>query len=142
MGCALRRNRHGYLAIRVWGFTDPQGRVLDTNEGAGLKDTPANRAQLKADAACIAAEIKAGRFEYLRWFPNGNKADLFRPEPPPAQLTFCEYAERWLARQLASPDVRKGTKRDYRRFLRWVSPRIGHLPLARITRIDLEELRG
>ena len=82
MGCTLRTNRHGYLAIRVWGFTDPQGKVLDSNEGTDFKDAPANRTRLAADVACIRAEIAAGRFDYLRWFPNGNKAALFRPARP------------------------------------------------------------
>src|ERR1051325_2014469 len=115
MGCTLRPNRHGYLAIRVWGFTDPQGRVLDSNEGTDFKDSPGNRARLAADVAVIRAEIAAGRFDYLRWFPNGNKAALFRPKPPPVGITVEQYKERWLPRKLRSPDLRKSCKRDYER---------------------------
>src|SRR5437763_3054727 len=118
MGYRRRPNRHGHLAIRVWGFTDPQGRVLDSHGGTDLKDTPANRARLAVDVACIRAEIKAKRFDYLHWFPNGNKGDFFRPATATArEITVAEYAETWLAGKAADKDNRRTLVRDYRRHL-------------------------
>src|SRR6266702_4085142 len=142
MGCTLRTNRHGYLAIRVWGFTDPQGRVLDSNEGTNLKDTPANRARLVADVACIRAEIEAGRFDYLRWFPSGNKADLFRPTTVAAsQVTIAEYAETWLAGKVADKDNRPTLARDYRRHLNHILPALGTVSLVRLSLNDLKQFK-
>jgi integrase len=142
MGCTLRTNRHGYLAIRVWGFMDPQGTVLDSNEGTDFKDSPANRARLAADVACIRAEIDAGRFDYLRWFPSGNKAALFRPATVVVrEVTIAEYAETWLAGKAADKDNRRTLVRDYRRHLNHILPALGTVSLMRLSLNDLKEFK-
>ena len=40
MSCKIRRNRHGFLAYRVY------WRGVEFHEGTGLRDTPQNREKL------------------------------------------------------------------------------------------------
>jgi hypothetical protein len=61
--------------------------------------------------------MEAGTFDYLKWFPNGNKADHFRPtvnkqlETKP--LTIKQFYETWIEKK-KPPFVRKSLERDYR----------------------------
>ncbi|MFN8626452.1 MAG: DUF3596 domain-containing protein [Candidatus Binatia bacterium] len=74
MGRRVRTNQHGHLAFRLrW-----QG--MESHEGTTLRDTPANRARVEARARIIDEEIRERRFEYLKWFPQGNLAHRFRPQ--------------------------------------------------------------
>ena len=51
----------------------------------------------------MSEEIEAGTFDYLKWFPNGNKADHFRPtvskqlETKP--LTIKQFYETWIEKK-------------------------------------------
>jgi integrase len=128
MGCRIRVNRHGYLAYRLrW-----NGR--ESHEGTGLRDTPKNRATLEARACVITDEIRTGTFDYLRWFPEGNKTHLFRPSTlPPTRkpITVGEYAaETWLPRKVP-PLVRASLAQTYRKHLR-----THILPVFSETRLD------
>ena len=40
---------------------------------------------MEAKAVLIGREIKKGTFDYLKWFPEGNRAEQFRPKEEPAQ---------------------------------------------------------
>jgi hypothetical protein len=51
------------------------------SETTTLHDTPEDRAALSKQAAIIGAEVAGDRFDYLRWFPNGTRADHFQPTP-------------------------------------------------------------
>jgi len=114
----------------------------DTNEGTNLKDTPAKRARLVADVACIRAEIDAKRFDYLRWFPSGNKAALFRPATVAAhEVTIAEYAKTWLVGKVADKDNRRTLVRDYRHHLNHILPALGSTPLVRLSLNDLKQLK-
>ena len=53
---------------------------MESTEGTKLKDTPQNRKRLEARAQLMSEEIAAGTFDYLKWFPYGNKADQFTPK--------------------------------------------------------------
>ena len=99
MSCHVKTNRHGYLAYRLYW----QNRT--SWEGTGLRDTPRNREKLEARARVITEEIAGGTFDYLRWFPDGNKAALHRPAgegaTPSEAPTVDAYAERtWLPRKV------------------------------------------
>jgi hypothetical protein len=75
VGCKVKRNkRSGKLAFRLFWQGFPNGRSWETTD---LPDTPENRKLVEARAVLIAAEIKAGKFDYLRWFPYGNRAAYF-----------------------------------------------------------------
>ncbi len=118
MGCKIKANQHGRLALSVhW-----NGRRYW--EGTGLPDTAKNRSQLDRLADLITAEIRANQFtadRYLHYFPNGSHAREFRPAETetavdaPAQSipTVKEYYDEWIKRK-QPPFVRTATNRDYR----------------------------
>jgi integrase len=94
-------NRHGKLTIHFkW-----NGQRY--TEGTGLPDTPENRKRVDKHAQLIQAEIDLGIFDYLRHFPNGNKAKLFAEKN--RTITFKDLAQEWL--ELA--DFRTSTRKDY-----------------------------
>src|SRR5947199_5543333 len=138
MACLIRCRR-GRLVYRLrWDANESQ-------EGTGLRDTPTNRARLGRKAAAITDEMAEGRFDYLRWFPNGNKSQLFRPAsaasvPVP---TVREYAEgTWLPRKLP-PYVRATLARTYRKHLqKHVLPAFGDTPINGVTPAALEDFRA
>lgn len=63
--------------------------------GRNWKDTLKNRFKAEADALRISEEMERGEFNYLKWFPEGNKADEFRPkseaQADDKSLTVGEY---------------------------------------------------
>ena len=67
--------------------------------------------------------------EFEREFKNGYSED--------GEMTFREYAERWLARQVK---YAQGTLAMYRRSLNTVYPYIGHIKLNRLRPIALEQM--
>src|SRR5438309_8451594 len=95
VGCILKRNRHGFLALRLF------WNGMRSWEGTGLRDTPENRKLLEAAALVISAEIKKKSFDYLKHFPTGNKAHLFRPSEllSPSHLTVEGYYKTWIKKQ-------------------------------------------
>jgi hypothetical protein len=82
VGCKV--NRHGFLAFRLF------WNKMRSWEGTGLRDTPENRKLVEAQAVLIGRDIRKGTFDYLKWFPEGNKAEQFRPKEEPPR-TIGEY---------------------------------------------------
>jgi Arm domain-containing DNA-binding protein len=89
------------------------------SETTDLMDTPANRVLLSKHVAMIGADIQAGRFNYLSWFPNGSRAGAFRIQIVPAAAkisrspTIGDYFLIWVAGKVP-PIVRATRARDYR----------------------------
>src|SRR5215475_13822928 len=92
MSCIVKRNRNGFLALRLF------WNGMRSWEGTGLPDTAENRTLLEAAAFVISSEIKKRTFDYLKHFPKGNKAHLFRPakELSPSHLTVENYYKTWI----------------------------------------------
>src|SRR5262249_16215431 len=140
MACKVKVNRHGYLAFRFYW----NGREFW--QGTGWKDTEKNRVKAEGKALEITDEIKAGTFNYLKWFPKGNKAHEFRPhqsvpviEAKP--LTVRKYYEEWIDKK-KPPFVRLSLARDYRQaFERIINPFMGDMGLNDVTTDTLEDLR-
>src|SRR5262249_34246627 len=62
--------------------------------------TAENRKKWETTLALIKAEIKAGRFDYRTWFPNGTKLAVLYPLTlAVAPLTLKEWLNRWHARR-------------------------------------------
>jgi integrase len=140
MGCSVRRNRHGFLAYRLF------WKGMESHEGTGLRDTPRNRQKVEARAQTMNDEIEADSFDYLRWFPEGNKAAVLRPTPAAeaaTPLTVRQYAEReWLPRKVP-PLVRATLSDTYKKHLaKHVYPRFADLPFSAVTVSALESLRA
>ena len=136
MGCRVKRNRHGKLAFQV------RFKALKSWEGTALPDTRENRRLLQAKARVMDSEIRAGTFDYLKWFPNGNKAALFRPaiEEPPAPTNVTQFYVGWIERQ-GPPRVKPTTVASYRYAFNKVLPVLGSRSVASIRGSDIHELQ-
>jgi len=139
MACKVKVNRHGRLAFRL--FWD--GR--ESWEGTCWKDTAKNRLKAEADALRISEEMERGTFDYLKWFPDGNRADEFRPklervgENKP--VTITKFFKEWIKRK-KPPFVRRSLERDYKQaFNRNILPFMGDLDLNSVTVDTLENFR-
>jgi len=141
MACFVKTNRHGFLALQVF------WRGLRTWEGTGLRDMPENRRLVEAKALLMNAEMDAGTFDYLRFFPKGNKAPTLAPAviEPPADLgprTVGEYYRVWIDRK-KPPMVRAGLARDYRdHFARYILPKFETTDWREVTAAALEAFRS
>ena len=94
----------------------------------------------------MSEEIKDGIFDYLKWFPDGNKAHDFRPIDSSAvtaskPLTVREFYDEWIQKK-KPPFVRVGLERNYRQdFQKNILPFMGDTELNRVTVDTLESFR-
>ena len=134
MACKVTCNRHGQLAFRLY---------WDGNkfwEGTSLKDTPKNRERMQARAVLISEEMERGSFNYLKWFPSGNKAQQFKPKA--TAHTIGTYYALWIERK-KPPLIRKGLARDYRDHFRlYILPKFEETKLHELTPVLLDAFRS
>ena len=126
-GCIVKRNRHGSLALRLF------WNGMRSWEGTGLPDTPENRKLLEAAALVISAEIKNKMFDYLKHFPKGNKAHLFRQaaELSLSYMSVESYYKTWIKKQ--AERVRTHRVKDYDAIPRHVlKARLGQQAFGKI----------
>lgn len=143
MSCTVRTNRHGNLLLRIY------WNSMESWEGTRHKDTPANRKLLEARALLISKEIQDGTFDYLKWFPEGNKAKLLRERLAPAtRHTIQSYGETekskevWL-KDKRPPFVKKTRARNYRTHLNsHILPLLGHHNLDSFAFTHLVDFRN
>jgi integrase len=113
MACKVKVNRHGFLAFRL--YWDGH----ESWEGTGLKDTAKNRQRMDARAVLISEEMERRTFDYLAWFPAGNKANLFNAAIGKAEdektepKTIRQYYNDWI-KDKNPPLVKKSRGRKYR----------------------------
>jgi integrase len=108
VGCIVKCNRHSFLALRIF------WNGMRSWEGTGLPDTPENRKLLEAAALVISYEIKNKTFDYLKHFPKGNKAHLFRLAEQvfsPSHVSVEGYYKGWIKKQ--AERVRAHRVKDY-----------------------------
>ena len=123
---AVRVNRHGNLVLDFY-CDAPDGRRIRCRESTKLSDNAANRKIARARIAIITNELKLGEFDYLRRFPNGSKAQLFREHQ--GQLTFGEFWEIWLNEK----DLRTTTMEGWvSSFDNYIGPSFSDLPIHSI----------
>jgi len=137
MACKVKVNRHGFLAFRLYW----NGR--ESWEGTGLRNTLRNRKRVEARAELINEEIETGTFNYLKWFPEGNAADDFKPkeETDSKPQTVGEYFLLWIESK-KPPAVRKGLERDYREhFKRYILPQFEAVNLMDVSPRKLLDFR-
>ncbi|HEY7554741.1 MAG TPA: DUF3596 domain-containing protein [Candidatus Binatia bacterium] len=140
MACKVKVSRHGKLAFRFYW----NGREFW--QGTDWKDTAKNRIKAEGKAVEITEQIKAGTFDYLKWFPNGNKADDFRPksdaQAAERSLTVAEYYRDWIERR-KPPFVRPGLHHDYvRQFRRYILPNFESKRLVDVDLMALDVFRA
>jgi integrase len=117
------------------------------SETTELPDTPENRALLGRQAAIIGAEIRAGTFDYPRWFPSSKRTASIEHSSPSVALrivkraTIGDYYGTWIERKLP-PLVRPSRARDYRNHFRtYILPSLAEAELAGFSLEHLEDLR-
>jgi len=134
MGCKVHLNRHRNLTFRLY-FNG-----IESWEGTGLKDMPRNREKVEAKAKLVTAEIEAGNFNYLKWFPEGNKAHLFGATQA-KDATVETYFQAW-KETLKPPKVRPVTAKNYISEIRThILPTLGAKLLSSLNYRDLESLQ-
>jgi integrase len=140
MACKVKANRHGFLAFRFY------WNGQEFWQGTDWRDTLNNRKKAEGKAQEITEEIKARTFDYLKWFPNGNKAHLFRPKKNAPELvlkpqTVKQRYDAWIESK-RPPFVRRSLERDYRQaFKKHIIPFMGDLELTAVTAETLESFR-
>lgn len=142
-GCTVHVNHHGRLFYRLY----LDGR--EWKEGTGLRENRENRARVERAAERIARAINNGTFNYLRFFPRGNRAAEFggshsastQPQLSGGRPTVNEFFSTWVM-TLAPPKVRKATGKQYRSAMqRHVLPTLGDLYLDALTWRELANLQ-
>lgn len=142
MSCVVKVNRHGFLALRLF------WNGMRSWEGTGLPDNAANRRLLDAAALVISAQIKNKTFDYIKHFPQGNKASLFRPaeQLSPSAVTVETYYKGWLKKQ--KERVRAHRVKDYEAIARHVlkirvgQQTFGKLPLGLLNVSNLQTIQS
>jgi len=129
------------LAFRIY-F---QGREFW--QGTSWRDTPTNRLKAEGKAVEMTEQIKAGTFNYLKWFPKGNRASEFGGKPVvPVEvvnkpLTVRQFYEQWIEKK-KPPFVRIGLQRNYKQdFKAYILPFMGDAELNAVTVETLENFR-
>ena len=133
MACTVKMNRHGILELS---FLLERAGIL---AGNGLEqNSTKNRAKAEGRRrAEINEEMEARTFNYLRWFPKGNKAHEFRPKrTTPAEnkpVTVRKFYEEWIEKK-KPPFVRVSLQRDYQQnFKKNILPFMGDMELNGVT---------
>jgi|SRR5215469_3648539 len=81
----------------------------------------------------IVAEIKIGKFDYARHFPNSPRA---AGQPKSETKTFAAFAEEWLA----TATVSKGTKKKYIDALKVWGRTFGAMPLTDVKHMKIKAI--
>ncbi len=141
MGCTISKNRHGNLYFRLY----HERREWKEGIQPPLKDTRENRRRAEQRAELIDAEMNAHVFDYLRWFPHGNRADEFRRTLSLVEFspdsTLQDYFDFWIEK-LAPSRLGKNALGSYRSHLKkWVLPFIGNLPCRSLNGIQVRQLQ-
>jgi integrase len=125
--------KDGRLRVR---FTWQGARVAELLD---VKPTAGNLRFAERLVSEIREKIRQGTFVYDAYFPDSPRAKLPGAATPARDITFREYAARWLA-TLAPPKWAPSTKAGYSKYLAafWY-PAIGDKPLRVIKHIDLLE---
>lgn len=138
VGCTVSPSENGQQLTLRFRAPGPDGRVRRFRERTGLPPTPANYAKLKLDAEAIGAEIRSGRFEYGRWFPESAARQVARPRAAVAEevTTLRDWYRVWIEKRRADrdampPRIRPSLFVAYRQhFEDHILPTIGDVPLG------------
>jgi integrase len=146
-GCWIESTRGGLLRFRFRWQMPGELHFRKCSETTELRDTAENRTLLGRQAAILGAEIRAGTFDYSRWFPSGKHAPSIERRSPSAtpsivrRETIGEYYGTWIERK-QPPLVRTSRVRDYRNHFRtYILPSMADVELTGFSLEHLEDLR-
>ena len=131
MGCKIYVSKKGFLVYRL------QWNNQRSWEGTTLRDTPANWKRVEADADLISREIRAGRFDYARWFPAGNKG-----RGAAAGLDGSTVLRQVDPAAAAASGTKEQRARYKQHFNRYVLPQLGEVLLAALTTRQLIDFQN
>ena len=148
--CSVEVTRTGLLRFR-FRWRTPDGAPRRFAEATALPETPESRKRVERQAEIIGAEIRAGTFDYLKWFPKGNLSAAFvaaNGAPAPSMKapqsdswTVGRYYAEWIERR-RSPLVRASASRDYQsHFGNYILEALGEVLLDQLSLPHLEDLR-
>jgi integrase len=120
-------------------FIDFRWKGVRCREWTGKTDTSANRAAMRRLVKQIEGEIAGGTFDYLRFFPEGGKRELFSSPTPRAEIpSVAEHARSWIDHR--RPWLAGGTEYDYRRIIEsHLITRLGERLVSELTVEDIQE---
>lgn len=140
MGSIRRRMDTGHL------FFDFIHEGIRCREQSTLTDTRENRRRMEKLLERIEAEIRLGKFDYGRYFPNSPRAARFKALAQQAagaapSSAFSAFAEEWFL------ESAPGWKRSYRRTVRtnldlYLLPRFGEDLVVNIGRPEILRFRA
>lgn len=120
------RQRNGTLVIDFY-CRIPNGRRVRCVETTALPDTKTNRKRLERLDTVIKYELKNGTFDYLKHFPFGAKARLFKQQD--SDITLTKWWDIWLGEKTLRHNTRRNWESAYRVH---IGPAFGNLSLAEI----------
>ena len=119
-------SRNNILYIEFTSYT-PDNRRMRCRETTHLKDNKRNRSICNDKFKAIQYELAHGKFDYLRFFPNGAKAHLFGNKK--SSTTLKDFWDVWISEKT----VRAGTMRNYiAAYTQSIGPHFGHYLLTDI----------
>ncbi len=119
--------KRGYLYINFRCFT-PTGEKTRCQEATGFKDTKKNRQVVSDKDKAVKYALRTNTFDYLRFFPHGARASLFRSRPE--TMTLSQWWDEWISEKV----LRQNTDRNWASAYRvHIGPHFGHMLLSEIT---------
>ena len=119
-------------------FVDFYWKGVRCREWLGLVDSPPNRMTARRRVREIDGAIASRSFDYLAFFPEGAKRQLFAPPPAAsAPPKFGDHVRRWIENR--KPWLTGGTEYDYRRIIEaHLVPHFGERLVSELT-VELVE---
>jgi integrase len=124
-------SKRGYLYLEFQCFA-PDGSKLRCREATRLKDNKKNRKIVNDKNKAIRYALKIGRFDYLRFFPTGAKAHLFKNSAK--DILFKDWWELWLSEKTLRYNTQTGWDATYRNH---IGPHFGHMMLSQINEHEI-----
>lgn len=136
----VRSTKDGYL------FLDFYYKDIRCREYTTLEDNEKNRIYLEKVMTTIEKEKAKGTFDYLKYFPEGSKADIFtngdRPAMPQSsgQYGFEKFTWKWL--KATQVEWKYSTKQDFNSIIEnHLIPYFKDSDIRTISKIVLKEFR-
>ena len=135
----VRSSKDGYL------FMDFYYKGVRCREYTILEDNDKNRVLLEKTMATIEKEIAKGCFDYLKYFPEGSRAELFgngnRPLPQAnGEYSFEQFAQKWY--KASKVEWKYSTGEDFHSIMeKHLVPYFKDSDIRTITKFTLKEFR-